>query len=132
MLWSLLDPDRLSGRARRELTDSENTLALSPVSVWEALVLAEKERVLLHPDPWSWIRTALTVRPMRAIPVTFDIAFGSRSIRLNHDDPADRFIAATAMVHGLTLVTADTSLLRCRDIEVRDVNNWEAPHRKSP
>ena len=117
-LWSLLDPDRLSGRARRELTESANTLALSPVSVWEALVLAEKERVVLHPDPWSWIRTALSVRPMRAVPVTFDVAFGSRSIRLGHNDPADRFIAATAMVHGFTLVTADRSLLRCPDIKV--------------
>ena len=64
-LWSLLDPDRLSDRTRNELTDPANTLALSPVSVWEALVLAEKGRVLLHPDPWSWIRTALTVKPMR-------------------------------------------------------------------
>ena len=117
-LWSLLDPDRLSLRARNQLTDPANTLALSPVSVWEALVLAEKERVLLHPDPWSWIRTALSVRPMQEVPVTFDIAFGSRSIRLGRDDPADRFIAATAMVHGLTLVTADRSLLRCPDIEV--------------
>ncbi len=117
-LWSLLDPDRLSGRARNQLTDRANTLALSPVSVWEALVLAEKGRVLLHPDPWSWIRNALAVRPVRAIPVTFDVAFGSRSVRLGHDDPADRFIAATAMVHGLTLVTADRALLQCPDIKV--------------
>jgi len=117
-LWSLLDPDRLSGRARSQLTDRANTLALSPVSVWEALVLAEKGRVLLHPDPWSWIRNALAVRPVRAIPVTFDVAFGSRSVRLGHDDPADRFIAATAMVHGLTLVTADRALLQCPDIKV--------------
>ena len=117
-LWSLLDPDRLSGRARSQLTDRANTLALSPVSVWEALVLAEKGRVLLHPDPWSWIRNALAVRPVRAIPVTFDVALGSRSVRLGHDDPADRFIAATAMVHGLTLVTADRALLQCPDIKV--------------
>ncbi len=55
---------------------------------------------------------------MHEIPVTFDVAFGSRSIRLGHADPADRFIAATAMVHGLTLVTADESLLRCPDISV--------------
>ena len=113
-----MDPDRLSGRARTQLTDRANALALSPVSVWEALVLAESGRVLLQPDPWSWIRNALAVRPVRAIPVTFDVALGSRSVRLGHDDPADRFIAATAMVHGLTLVTADRALLRCPDIEV--------------
>ena len=117
-LWSLLDPQQLSSRARSALTEPSNTLALSPVSVWETLVLAEKGRVRLQPDPWSWIRTALTVRPVHEIPVTFDIAFGSRSIRLGHDDPADRFIAATAMVHRLTLVTADRSLLQCPDIRV--------------
>lgn len=117
-LWSLLDPDRLSDRARSHLTNPANTLALSPVSVWEALVLAEKGRVLLHPDPWSWVRNALAVRPVRAMPLTFDVALASRSIRLGHDDPADRFIAATAMVHGLTLVTADGVVLQCRDIEV--------------
>lgn len=117
-LWSLLDPDRLSGRARSELTEPANALALSPVSVWEALMLAQKGRVLLQPDPWSWIRTALTVAPVREIPVTFEVALGSRTVRLGHDDPADRFIAASAMVHGLTLVTADNSLLRCPDIRV--------------
>ena len=117
-LWSLLDRDRLCGRARNELIDPANTLALSSVSIWEALVLAEKERVLLRPDPWSWIRTALTVRPMRELPVTFDIALGSRTVRLGHDDPADRFIAATAVAHGHTLVTADELLLRCPDIRV--------------
>ena len=117
-LWSLLDPERLCGRARNALTDPANTLALSPVSVWETLVLAEKDRVLLRPDPWSWIRTALTVGPVRELPVTFDIALASRTIRVGHDDPADRFIAATAAVHDLTLVTADASLLRCPDIRV--------------
>ena len=81
-------------------------------------MLAEKGRVLLRPDPWSWIRTALTVRPVREVPVTFDIALASRTIRVGHDDPADRFIAATAAVHELTLVTADASLLRCPDIRV--------------
>ena len=116
-LWSLLDPDRLSARTRRALIASGNTLALSSVSVWEALVLADMGRVLLPPDPWSWIRTALTVRPMREVPLTFEVAFASRSIRLVHGDPADRFIAATAMVHDLTLVTADASLLECPDIE---------------
>lgn len=117
-LWILLEPERLSRRVRRELAEPANTLALSPVSVWETLVLAEKGRLLLRPDPWSWVRTALAIRPMREIPLTCEVAFGSRTVHLDHADPADRFIAATAMVHGLTLVTADRSLLRCPDIRV--------------
>jgi len=68
------------------------------------------------PDPWSWIRMAFATRPMREFPVTHQVALRSRSVRLRHNDPADRFIAATAMVHGLTLVTADRTLLDCPDI----------------
>ena len=117
-VWSQLAPERLSTRARDTVADSANTLALSPVSVWETLLLAEKGRVDLAPDPWNWIRTALATKPLKEIPLTHEVALRSRSVRLAHDDPADRFIAATAMVHGLTLVTADRSLLECPDIGV--------------
>jgi len=34
------------------------------------------------------------------------------AVRLDHEDPADRFLAATADVYELTLVTADDRLLR--------------------
>ena len=47
-----------------------------------------------------------------------DVALASRTVDVEHQDPADRFIVATAKVHGLTLVTADARLLRCRDVEV--------------
>ena len=117
-IWSQLEPERLSTRARDTVTDPANTLALSPVSVWETLLLADKGRVDLAPDPWHWIRTALATRPLKEVPLTHEVALRSRSVRLPHDDPADRFIAATAMVHGLTLVTADRSLLECPDIRV--------------
>ena len=117
-LWSHLKPGRLSANARKAVTDPASTLALSPVTVWEALLLAEKGRVDLAPDPWSWIRMALATRSLREFPLTHEVALRSRSVRLPHDDPADRFIAATAMVHGLTLVTADRTLLGCPDIRV--------------
>ena len=117
-LWSLLEPQRLSARARDAMTDPASVLALSPVSTWETLLLADRSRVDLAPDPWRWIRTALATRAMREFPLTHEIALRSRNVRLPHDDPADRFIAATAMVHKLTLVTADRSLLECPDIRV--------------
>ena len=117
-LWSQLEPERLSARARDAVTDPASMLALSPVSVWETLLLADRGRVDLAPDPWRWIRTALATRAMREFPVTHEVALRSRSVRLPHDDPADRFIAATAMVHGLTLVTADRTILECPDIRV--------------
>lgn len=117
-LWGLLDPDRLSDNVRRALSSRTDELRLSPVSVWEALVLAERGRVTLEPDPRRWLDKAMSLTPVVEAPLTFDVAAASRSIALEHHDPADRFIAASAKVFGLTLVTADERLLRCRDIEV--------------
>ena len=117
-LWSLLDPDRLSNTLKRALTSGENDLHLSPISVWESLLLAERGRVSLRPDPHRWLRRSLSVLPIVEVPVTTEVALASRSVALEHPDPADRFIAATAGVFGLTLATADARLLQCRDIEV--------------
>ena len=117
-LWSLLDPERLGDSARHALRSPDNELRLSPVSVWEALLLSERGRVVLDPDPPRWVRKAMAIAPIAEAPLTVDVALASRSVDVEHQDPADRFIVATAVVHGLTLVTADTRLLRCRDIEV--------------
>ena len=117
-LWSLLDPDRLGDSTRQALGSPENELRLSPISVWEALLLSERGRVALNPDPHRWLRKAMSIAPVAEAPLTIDVALASRTVNLEHQDPADRFIVATAAVHGLTLVTADARLLRCRGIEV--------------
>ena len=113
-LWSALEPARLSKRVSRALDDSTNELWLSPMSVWEALVLARKKRVALEPSPEQWVRRALVELPIHEAPVNHEVAIRSETIRLGHNDPADRFIVATALVHDLTLVTADRRLLRGR------------------
>lgn len=43
-----------------------------------------------------------------------EVALRSREVALPHDDPADRFLVATALVYELTLVTADATLLDAR------------------
>ena len=117
-LWSLLDAARLGDSVRHTLRSQENELQLSPISVWEALLLAERGRVVLLPDPRRWLRKAMSITPVAEAPLTVEVALASRTVDVEHQDPADRLIVATAAVYGLTLVTADTRLLRCRDIEV--------------
>ena len=116
-LWTLLDPDRISSRTRALLGAPDAALHLSPISVWETLRLAEGGRLALQPDATQWLQAALSISPVAETPLTFDIAVASRSITLPHRDPADRFIAATASVCGLQLVTADARLLACPEIE---------------
>jgi PIN domain nuclease of toxin-antitoxin system len=113
-LWSLIEPERLGRRIRSELRNQANELWLSPVSTWEALILHGKGRVYLASDPRDWITR--NTAPFREAPLTHEIASASQFLRLAQRDPADRFLAATALVLDLTLVTADASLLGLGEI----------------
>lgn len=111
LLWSVLDPDQLSSAIRTELENLHNELWLSPITLWEVHLLAEKKRIQLQPDPAAWIQRLLDTIPFREAPLTHAVALMSRHIDLSHQDPADRFLAATAAVYGLTLLTADERIL---------------------
>lgn len=115
-LWSHAEPERLTKRVAAALGDDGNQLWLSPISIWEFLLLAEHGRVRVRDGiaPPDWVETALSRVPMRDAPLSREVAIRSRSVRLDHEDPADRFLAATADVFELTLVTADDRVLRGR------------------
>jgi len=112
-LWSKLEPKRLGRKLLRELSDVNNELWLSPVSVWEALVLMQKGRIEVD-DPYAWIERA--AEQMREAPLTREIVSAGLALPLLHADPADRFLAGTAKILKLTLVTADRKLLGLGEI----------------
>jgi PIN domain nuclease of toxin-antitoxin system len=113
-LWSHLEPERIGRRLARTLLAPGNQLWLSPISVWECLLLAEKNRIVLDRDARDWVAKALAQAPMHQAPLTYEVALASRTIDLSHEDPADRFLAATAAVYDLVLTTADRRLLEGR------------------
>lgn len=113
-LWSLHDPRQLGKRVQHEFRDPENELWLSPISTWEALTLNGKGRIRLHRDIAEWVAEATA--PFHEAPLTHEIALAARRLQLPHQDPANRFLAATAQVLDLTLVTADAALLGLGEI----------------
>ena len=108
-LWSLAEVGRLSRRVQQELRNPQNELWLSPVSTWEALLLNAKGRIRLHGSVREWVAEA--TKHLREAPLTHEIVVAAQELPLSHPDPADRFLAATAEVLELTLVTADQRLL---------------------
>ena len=113
-LWILQQPERLGRRVRRELDDPASEFWLSPISTWEALTLNAKGRIRLHGDLTDWVARATA--PFREAPLTHDIVRVARQLPIPQEDLADRFLAATAKVLELTLVTADSALLGLGDI----------------
>jgi PIN domain nuclease of toxin-antitoxin system len=113
-LWSLRDSKRLGRRVRHELNNPANELWLSPISTWEALMLNATGRIRLTGDLTNWVQRATA--PMHEAPLTHEIALAAQQLVLVRQDPADRFLAATAMILDLTLVTADKDLLGLGEI----------------
>ncbi len=112
-IWSKLEPKRLGRHTRAELSNPSNELWLSPVSAWEALILMQKGRIRVA-NPFAWVERA--AEQLREAPLTREIVSIGLALPLSHADPADRFLAATAKVLKLTLVTADQKLLGLGEI----------------
>jgi|SRR5215472_18308344 len=117
-IWMTLEPARLSNRVARALQDLENQLWLSPISVWELLMLTQKQRVRLNEDAVAWARRSIETLGLSEATVTTDVALETSSLRLFQSDPADRLLAATAKVFDLTLVTADNRLIGASGLRV--------------
>jgi PIN domain nuclease of toxin-antitoxin system len=113
-LWSLHEIGRLGVGVRHAMRNPENELWLSPISTWEALILHEKGRIHLVGDLDDWV--AESTAPFLEAPLTHEIVKLSRMLPQPQRDPADRFLAATAKVLDLTLVTADANLLGLGEI----------------
>jgi PIN domain nuclease of toxin-antitoxin system len=113
-LWTLQDVGRLGEGVRQAIRNPENERWLSPISVWEVLILHDKGRIRLAGDLRDWV--AKSTAPFLEAPLTHEIVRISHLLPLPHRDPADRFLAATAKVLDLTLVTADANLLGLGEI----------------
>ena len=113
-IWSHVQPERLAPSVAKALEAPDTELWLSPISVWEFLLLVERGRLVLEATPRQWLDSAWSRAPMHEAPLNREVAVRSRTVRVPHQDPADRFLAATAEVHDLTLVTDDQNLLKGR------------------
>ena len=121
ILWSAAEPEKLPSKIAEELEKELNELWFSPISVWEILLLAEKGRVVIKADHEKSIRKMFKKLPFREAVINQEVAIQSRKINLPHQDPADRFLAATAIVYDLTLVTADRRLIDAKGFSVLPV-----------
>ena len=116
--WSYIETSRLSSRVARTLSDPQNELWLSPVSVWELTILSRKGRFQVRPDIPTWVKKSMSELQLIEAPVTVDVTLAIPSITFSHGDPADQLLAATAKVFDLTLITADEHLLKLPGIRV--------------
>lgn len=115
LVWLDEASPRLGGAAIERI-DSEfhaGQVMVSAITFWEVGVLVRKGRIRLDMDISVW-RKDFMEQGLIELPVTGEIGIKAAGFMQFHGDPADRLIAATALEHSLTIVTADKKLLQCK------------------
>jgi PIN domain nuclease of toxin-antitoxin system len=118
--WWSAEPKRVSAGARKAL-DEADELVVAAISWYELAWLARHERIAVNVPIRSWLQgLAAQLRTIGVTPAIADTAVALPSSFPR--DPADRLIYATALEHGLGLVTKDRSI-RDRD-QPRSIVVW--------
>jgi PIN domain nuclease of toxin-antitoxin system len=106
--WWSAEPNRVSSAARKAL-DSADELVAAAISWYELAWLARHERIAVTVPVRSWLDgLASQLRTIGVTPAVAETAVGLPASFPG--DPADRLIYATAIEHGLDLVTKDRAI----------------------
>ena len=117
-IWNHLTPWLITSEVTKELGDPRNELWLSPMSIWELVLLVEKKRLELYADMGEWVQQSVNELDLQEATFTSAVAHELRFTLLGYRDPGDRFLVATARVYGLILVTADENLLKLPGLQL--------------
>jgi len=113
-IWLAIDQGL--GKESRRMADkalADDRLTISAISFWELGMLIAKRRLRAAKSAGE-LRAKLLATGIRELPRTGEIAILAAELENLTGDLADRIIAATAIAHDATLMTADANLLRWR------------------
>jgi PIN domain nuclease of toxin-antitoxin system len=106
--WWSAEPKRVSPPARKAL-EAADELVVAAISWYELAWLARHERIAVSIPIRSWLQGLST--QLRTIGMTPAIADTAVALPSSFSgDPADRLIYATAIEHGLKLVSKDRAI----------------------
>ena len=115
-LWLDSGDDRLRPSTRALIDDcwrNGGTVFLSAVTAWEIALLVDVGRIDLDVPAEAWITRFLGRPGIEAVPLGHRAACRSyRLHHLEHHDPADRLLIATAIELACPLITYDERIAR--------------------
>ena len=116
VVWLAFDQTQISSKARAAIEEARalrDGLAISDMTLWEVGTLAGRGRIQLGINLESFLRE-LEARFV-VLPITSRACVRATSFPATYPkDPADRIIGATALVEGLSLITADREIRRSK------------------
>jgi PIN domain nuclease of toxin-antitoxin system len=119
VVWLAFDQNQISRKARAAIDDARKNadgLAISDITLLELATLATKGRIRLDISLESFLQEVES--RFVVLPISGRACARAMNLPAAYPkDPADRVIAATALVEGLSLLTADRAIRRSRTVQ---------------
>lgn len=118
VFWLAQVPSMLSDDAEAAIIDARfrhQAICISDKTLWELAMMIRRGIVHVKTTPRDFL--VEVEKYFRVIPI--DAAIAERSVQFSQrfpKDPADRVIAATALVHGMPLITADSKIIESGEV----------------
>jgi len=116
VLWLDAGDDRLRPETHARIDacwQHGGTICVSAVTAWEIAALVDTGRIDLDVPVDEWVDRFLQRPGIKSVPLGHRAASRSYQLHhLEHRDPADRLLIATAIELGCPLITYDERILR--------------------
>lgn len=116
-LWAIAESGRLSAPARSLISDEDNEILVSAITVAEIGIKFRIGKLRLPAQPRVFIPEALELDSFGVLPFAAAHALKLADLELHHRDPFDRMLIAQAIVEDVAVITADPIFKRY-DIKV--------------
>lgn len=110
-IWYITADPKLPAAHLAAIRDESNEVFASVVSVWEAVIKYQLNKLPLPGSPAVWLPEQRRLHNIARWGVDEDTMPHLAALPPLHRDPFDRLLVALALQHGLTLVTVDPEVL---------------------
>jgi len=118
IVWDRLAPDRLTPKARKAISqaDRDHKIMICEISLWEIAMLIKKGRMVTDVPFIELMRDILDSRNYVLQGISPEIASLATEMTIDTKDPADKLIAATSIILGLPLISADRFMHKSTEV----------------
>lgn len=118
LLWLVSAQAELTEKVKTVIHSNPGNLYVSSISAFEIAIKHIKNKLQLPISPDVWFQKAISLHGLDELTINSEILIQSATLPAIHNDPADRIIISTAIIHNATIITRDKLIPQYPGIKV--------------